>query len=291
MYIEQPLYIFGSALTTLVLGWQIIKRLFPWIPCELQFLKVILGTTRLLDKCEKKDPPYLIIDKLIEEANKQPDKVHFLFEDDKWTFKEVNEFTNQIARVMRNAGIRKDKTVAVMMTSCPELLGVLYGVAKTGGTCSLLNNRVRKKSLIHLLDVVESGILIVSNDEEILEAITDIQDYLKSKEVEVFVLGDVSKDLDWEYKSLRALYDLESKEEIDKEWRQGTTLKSHFCYIYTSGTTGLPKAAIVQHSKAWLIARFSAFLDMGGDDVIYTPLPLYHSSALIGAFSALMLGK
>jgi len=66
-----------------------------------------------------------------------------------------------------------------------------------------------------------------------------------------------------------------------------------FCYIYTSGTTGLPKAALVTNHRLFVasIAFGKAMLATSPDDVIYVPLPLYHSSGMyIGWGSALQTG-
>jgi acyl-CoA synthetase (AMP-forming)/AMP-acid ligase II len=64
--------------------------------------------------------------------------------------------------------------------------------------------------------------------------------------------------------------------------------KDTFCFIYTSGTTGLPKAAIITNQRM-LLANYGFGHLMhraGAGDVIYVPLPLYHSSALFLGWGA-----
>jgi acyl-CoA synthetase (AMP-forming)/AMP-acid ligase II len=65
------------------------------------------------------------------------------------------------------------------------------------------------------------------------------------------------------------------------------------CYIYTSGTTGLPKAAIITN-KRYLAGAYmfgGATMEATPRDIIYLPLPLYHSNAIIiGVGSALVSG-
>lgn len=52
--------------------------------------------------------------------------------------------------------------------------------------------------------------------------------------------------------------------------------------IYTSGTTGLPKAAVVAWGKCIYGGSIAeTLLGRGGDDIMYTCMPLYHSSASI----------
>ncbi|MBK7977769.1 MAG: long-chain-acyl-CoA synthetase, partial [Deltaproteobacteria bacterium] len=71
------------------------------------------------------------------------------------------------------------------------------------------------------------------------------------------------------------------------------TNKDVFCYVYTSGTTGLPKAAVIRNQRmlgANLV--FGHLMHRSGPgDVIYVPLPLFHSNALfLGWGSALATG-
>lgn len=52
------------------------------------------------------------------------------------------------------------------------------------------------------------------------------------------------------------------------------------CVIYTSGTTGPSKGVVL--SNAALLAGAATFVElaeMGGDDILYTPLPLFHGLA------------
>ena len=63
-------------------------------------------------------------------------------------------------------------------------------------------------------------------------------------------------------------------------------------YIYTSGTTGLPKAGKISHTR-YLFASspFQCMCALTSRDRIYTPLPLYHSSAvMMGVGSAMWSG-
>ncbi|GBM39859.1 Long-chain fatty acid transport protein 1 [Araneus ventricosus] len=50
-------------------------------------------------------------------------------------------------------------------------------------------------------------------------------------------------------------------------------------YIYTSGTTGRNKAAIIRHSKCLVFGAITQYFSRLGDsEVIYNPLPMYHSA-------------
>lgn len=64
--------------------------------------------------------------------------------------------------------------------------------------------------------------------------------------------------------------------------RGNQQINSMAMLIYTSGTTGLPKAAIMSWGKAFVGAKFvQAWIGLKSTDVLYTSMPLYHSSASI----------
>jgi acyl-CoA synthetase (AMP-forming)/AMP-acid ligase II len=58
--------------------------------------------------------------------------------------------------------------------------------------------------------------------------------------------------------------------------------------VYTSGTTGLPKCAVNKHRRLFMGGMFAgrALRELGPDDVIYCPLPMYHVTALMGGWCA-----
>ncbi|ORY05298.1 hypothetical protein BCR34DRAFT_572131 [Clohesyomyces aquaticus] len=74
--------------------------------------------------------------------------------------------------------------------------------------------------------------------------------------------------------------------------RNGQKTHDMAMLIYTSGTTGLPKPAVMSWGKANLGAKFvSKWIPLEKTDVMYTSMPLYHSSAsVLGVCSTLLAG-
>ncbi|CAD1469849.1 unnamed protein product, partial [Heterotrigona itama] len=61
-------------------------------------------------------------------------------------------------------------------------------------------------------------------------------------------------------------------------------------YIFTSGTTGLPKAAVITNSRFMFMATGIFMLaKFKNSDIIYTPLPLYHTAGGVMAVGAALL--
>ncbi|KAH3802824.1 hypothetical protein DPMN_156514 [Dreissena polymorpha] len=62
-------------------------------------------------------------------------------------------------------------------------------------------------------------------------------------------------------------------------------------YVYTAGTTGLPQAAIISHSRFYYMASaVHMMLGLTDQDILYDPLPLYHTAGGIIGMGQAFLG-
>ena len=65
---------------------------------------------------------------------------------------------------------------------------------------------------------------------------------------------------------------------VEKEIQDSINFKDKLMFIYTSGTTGMPKAAVIKHARYLLAGEgLTIMIGVKSDDVVYCPLPLYHS--------------
>ena len=62
--------------------------------------------------------------------------------------------------------------------------------------------------------------------------------------------------------------------------------------LYTSGTSGLSKGVCCPHAQFWWWGLIAARnLEIRGEDVLYTSLPLFHTNALNACFQALVTAR
>ena len=81
-----------------------------------------------------------------------------------------------------------------------------------------------------------------------------------------------------------------AKDKLDKNptETQFVEAQDRFANIFTSGTTGMPKAAIQTHRR-WLQLYYwfgKVNLNLKKHDVLYVPIPFYHSNALMIAWGS-----
>uniref|UniRef100_T1IQZ9 Long-chain-fatty-acid--CoA ligase n=1 Tax=Strigamia maritima TaxID=126957 RepID=T1IQZ9_STRMM len=219
-------------------------------------------------------------------VRKYPNKKCFLHEDKVWTFKEVDEFSNRVANSFSKAGYRKGDVVALLMESSPEYVGIWLGLAKVGICSALINYNLRQKTLIHSITVSEAKVLIFG--KEFINVVKEVQGPL-NHDFKYYCFGDFDSNVI-------------TAQPLNKFLEESSVMppplvlcnqKDRLMYIYTSGTTGLPKPAIIHHARyIFISAGIRIMMHVRFNDVIYTPLPLYHSAGgVIGIGQAILAGS
>ncbi|XP_027685370.2 bile acyl-CoA synthetase isoform X1 [Chelonia mydas] len=223
-------------------------------------------------------PPLTLLDTFLEKVQSHPEKALLVFGEQVYTYRDIDRRSSQAARVLRDGvGLREGDSVAVFLLNTPAYLWVWLGLAKIGCAMACLNTNIRANSLLHSLGACGATVLLTTPD--LKAAIEDILPSLQQKGLRVFYLSAESPTTGVE--PLQGQIDAASEEPIPVAFRANVTGKSTALYIYTSGTTGLPKAAIITHLKLCNMVTMLYISGVTAKDVIYTPLPLYHSAALL----------
>jgi len=213
-------------------------------------------------------------------AENNPEGCALLFDDSSWTWQILNQESNKIANYFLNAGIKFGDTIAVMMENSPEFLSITTGINKIQGISSMINVNQRKQALIHSFKISEPLWIIVDGDS--LPAFTDVFSDLNFDKNKVFVINNHNNHDHY-------FIDFHKELETVSIDNPVSTYKSHLrdmtMYIFTSGTTGLPKAALQSNIRILNPFGWLAF-ESTNKDVVYSPLPLYHSLAMVVGWSA-----
>ncbi|MBW9155186.1 amino acid adenylation domain-containing protein [Clostridium tagluense] len=157
-----------------------------------------------------------------EQVAKTPDKIAVIFEDKNLTYRELNEKSNIIARILRKKGVKADSIVAIMVERSQEMIIGIMGILKSGGAYLPIDSNYPKDRIEYMLKDSESQILLSTerlvNNIEFSGGVIDLFDK------ELFK-GDSSN--------------------LDK-----ISNSSNLAYvIYTSGTTGKPKGTMIEHKS------------------------------------------
>jgi len=255
----------GLSFNSWLEGWSLGVFLFVvWIFSHGNFLYLMYHTLgrdlraanfmiRLLTLVKKSEWQNLSVPKMFTQTVKRfPQKVMFYFEDETWTFQEVEDYSNQVANYFLSKGYSKGDSIALFMENRPEYVATWLGLAKIGVIPALINYNLKDKALTHTVQVAKCTGLIYG--VEFAQEVSDVHSCLKngfSEPYRTFSSGPPSKrtvnipsTID-----LNDHLDSASKEPVSQAIQDSIGFKEKLLYIYTSGTTGLPKAAVIKHSR------------------------------------------
>lgn len=224
-------------------------------------------------------------------AKKYPSNEAIVFEGASLTYEEFNAQANRLARYLVETGTKRGDVIVVAMENRPELLLTVTALAKIGAVSALINTSQRQAVLAHSVSLVKPTRVIVG--AELSEAFKEIDASLPKNEGACLWVNDPAieqscpsgfKDLNEAARSVIDTSNLDSSAEL--------RANDPLCYFYTSGTTGLPKAAVLTNGR--YMKAFGgigqACIQLKSTDRVYVPLPFYHATALVVAWSSIIAG-
>ncbi|KAK3689677.1 hypothetical protein B0T22DRAFT_176767 [Podospora appendiculata] len=195
------------------------------------------------------------------------------FEDKTYTYAQAYDNILRHATWLRERhGVKKGELVALDFQNTDTLIFLLLALWSLGARPALLNYNLSGHALVHCVKRATTRLVLV--DAAIAENVgDDVRSELSEVSFEV-----VTSETEVQILAMQAV-------RPPDELRNDAKGDDMAALIYTSGTTGLPKAAIVSWSKIAVVAGFtSRLIGTSSNDVFYSAMPLYHSTALILGF-------
>jgi acyl-CoA synthetase (AMP-forming)/AMP-acid ligase II len=206
-----------------------------------------------------------------------------LFEDERYTWDEVNQHANRWARLLLAEGVARRDVVALVMDNRPDFVFALLGASKLKAVVACVNTNLAGAPLAHAIGVTNARLVIAGSEHEdaVERVLGEARRFGPPPKLLVHAdrNGTTSRHTVNARLAEMASHDLGGPGPVSTE---------PMTYIYTSGTTGLPKAAVVTNRR-FLVASYGfgkvAHAAKPGD-VIYVALPLYHGSGQWGGLGA-----
>lgn len=157
-----------------------------------------------------------------EQVMKTPDSIAIIYENKKLTYKELNEKSNQIARLLRSKGIGKNEIVAILAERSLEMFIGILAILKSGAAYLPIDPIYPNNRINYMIeDSKTKAILINGNLENRIE------------------FDGLIINLDYKNNYTESNLNLDA-----------CSTSNDLAYIiYTSGTTGKPKAILTKHSN------------------------------------------
>ncbi|WP_274542371.1 amino acid adenylation domain-containing protein [Bacillus velezensis] len=154
-----------------------------------------------------------------EQAEKTPERIAAVYENNKVTYKELNERSNSLARTLMKMGVKKESIVGIVADKSLEMVLGILGVLKAGGAFLPIDPGYPSERIKYMIEDSGSDILLVQNQADNIPFDGKVIDLTDSS----LYTGD------------RHNLPMMSSAE-------------HLAYvIYTSGTTGKPKGVTIRH--------------------------------------------
>jgi amino acid adenylation domain-containing protein/FkbM family methyltransferase len=171
-------------------------------------------------------PSEACIHELVEaQAERTPNRVAVVCNDQELTYQELNRRSNQLARYLRNCGVRPETPVAIYLERSAEMIVSLLGVLKAGGAYVPLDPDYPDDRLAFILQDTHAPVLLTSAN--------------LVERVSAYHGERICLDQNWG--------------KIAREDGANTLLRAsaeNLAYImYTSGSTGEPKGVAVEHRQ------------------------------------------
>ncbi|MBA4602106.1 non-ribosomal peptide synthetase [Thermoactinomyces mirandus] len=179
---------------------------------------------KVLVEFNRTDVPYprgKTIQQLFEEqVLKTPDHVAIRMGEETLTYQELNEQTNQLARLLRGKGIKRGDVVGLLVERSPVMIIGLLAIVKAGGTYLPIDPGYPEERIRFMLEDSQANTLLVQPGLPVPEAYTGR-------------LVELSPKI-WEDQYSGNLPNINLPEDI-------------LYIIYTSGSTGTPKGITTMH--------------------------------------------
>ncbi|KAM9168521.1 long-chain fatty acid transport protein 2-like [Mergus octosetaceus] len=263
-------------------------RLFPFLWADLGAFLALGGAAARCRRRLSRRPAITLLEVFQEHARRQPHRPLLLFQDEVYTYRDVEQRSSRAAHVFsQRLGLQPGQTVAVFLPNEPTYVWTWLALAKLGCSMACLNYNVRGQALLHALAAAQATFVLAS--PELQDALEEVLPDLQRDGIKVFYLSSTSPTPGVE--ALLPAIEAASDKPLPSHYRASITANSKAIYIYTSGTTGLPKAAVITELKLMMVASLGRICGIRGTDHIYTTLPLYHSAGLlIGVGGCLEIG-
>jgi len=160
-----------------------------------------------------------------EQVDKTPDNVAVVYEDrvfgqEQLIYRELNEKSNQLARMLREKGVVPDSIAAIMVERSLEMVICILGILKAGGAYLPIDPQYPRDRIEYMLEDSRASILFTQ--KHLRDNIAFSGEIIELDDEQVYI-GDSS----------------------NLEIVNGSSDLAYV--IYTSGSTGRPKGVMVEH--------------------------------------------
>ncbi|MBD2250457.1 non-ribosomal peptide synthetase [Nostoc parmelioides] len=199
---------------------------------------------------------------------KTPESVAIEYKNQKITYQELEDQSNQLAYYLRHIGVTKETLVALYLERSPDVIIAILAILKAGGAYLPLDVSAPLERLETIIKDAEAFILITQTSQlNRLEKITD--------NLQTICIDDQSNLTDFSD-------DISLCSEVNAR---------NLAYVmYTSGSTGKPKGVCVEHRGVVRLVKNTNYANFSCNEVILQLASIAFDAATFEIWAALLNG-
>lgn len=214
-----------------------------------------------------RDPDPICLHRLFEaQVRQRPQAIALRFNQQTFTYQQLNQGSNQLARYLQRLGIQPEMPVGLCVESGVEAIAAMLAILKAGGAYLPLDPAYPAERL-HLI-LKDAGVALVLTQEKFAPA-------LETAAVRVICL-----DQEWDAIAREAEDNLPPSE----------TAEQPAYIIYTSGSTGTPKGVVVPHRAVNRLVCHPDYVQIEPGDRVAQAATLVFDAATFEIWGALVNG-
>ena len=210
-------------------------------------------------------------DLLTRTANRLPNKVAVIDEERRFTYRQLEEYSNRFAAGLARRGVLKSDRVGILAPNCVEFEIAFFGIIKVGAIATTINSGYREREIAHQIN--DSGAETLVVHEDLLETAVTARDATPGLK-RVIVIKDNFEDGESFWGVIENAPSTPPSVLINPK-------EDLAALPYSSGTTGLSKGVMLTHFN--LTSNIRQYLERADeestpreDDVVLAHLPLFH---------------
>src|SRR5690606_9712799 len=226
---------------------------------------------------------------LAERAESEGDRPYLTFQGKTWSFAGTYERVVALARGLAARGIGKGDYLAIMLPNCAEFVFAWYAACLRGAAMVPINPQYRGFLLDAPLRETKTRGIVIHRD--LVEALGTVDPDIYAGVEWVAIVG--GKEGVVLPRGRAALVDFDELiEETGPHPEVACDFRDIHSVMYTSGTTGPSKGVLLSNGHFFSSACvFLRAVALTRDDILFTPLPLFHGLASrLGVLPAMMVG-
>ncbi|WP_158279456.1 class I adenylate-forming enzyme family protein [Falsochrobactrum shanghaiense] len=228
-------------------------------------------------------------------ADRWGDRETLFFEGRRWSFKEVADEVDRVARGLIAIGVKPGEHVAIWLTNRPEFIFSYFAIIRIGAVVVPMNTRWRTRDFVAAMQASDPTVLIAETVSGPIDFEAMVKEALGSDSFfdgeriscsecptlrRVIFLSDHSLEGAATWDEVMSVGEATPAGELEQRATE-VDPDNLAIILFTSGTTGRPKGVMQSHSGIRSALERATVLGMTMNDVQINYLPLFHNYSLV----------